>query len=371
MAGRVNLMGTAPIPMVAPILLETALIRKLRSEVAAMKTLLNESQMDDELTEGIREWYFLYAEALTTNRNTQAVYERFLGLMQKILIDPITHTPLDMDAVLGSDGRTYGKKQLRIYLSSLPPRSKEEPIRSPLNPNDVTPFTAEQTPHPIVSYFVRWLSLHGSLHLSEEVNKKFRELEIGDKLPKVPSSAAERIRLIMKENAERNRLIFEESKKRHSDIEVETKSMKGKVKELFKPVQDGIKDLAITSLDRINAIKENNKKQIKHLKEASKKLGDEIVVLEKRIGEVTTILATVDSGISETERENLQLELAGDKLEKSIKQRKQSWMDGFLGAAVMITACIVVNYLIPGGSSISGSFVPSSKKILFNVSIAI
>jgi hypothetical protein len=150
---------------------DTALRRRLQVELSRIADRLAEAHLDDEMTQQIRLWRDRFFSSLRSNADVVAIQEEFTGLLQELLVDPISQAPLDEEAVLGSDGRTYGAMSLTLYIHSAPEAFKG---RSPLDPQDPTPFSSYS--HPIVRHMTSWLKDHQALLHSEELERTYREL---------------------------------------------------------------------------------------------------------------------------------------------------------------------------------------------------
>lgn len=154
-------------------------IAKLKRELIEMGYALQQSGLRDTLTQDLVQWHANFLKAFHSKARDQAI-GLFTEQLKKILTNPIGYGPLDEDAVLGSDGRTYSKAFLRHFRCST-----EEPYRSrsPLDPHNAVPFRTQ--PHPVVRHLVQWLKKHGQYIAPAEEEKKGDELVEEKKEPPV------------------------------------------------------------------------------------------------------------------------------------------------------------------------------------------
>jgi hypothetical protein len=148
-----------------------ALRRQLRAELEGIERVLAESPFHDEKTELIRAWRQRFVEALRLVPNEEEVLQEYIPLMQRLLCNPGGRVPLDEDAVLGSDGRTYGQMYLDVYRASVAAAYRN---RSPVehnNPRELAP-----TPHPVVRHMIGWLRDHGALRFSAGLRARHAQL---------------------------------------------------------------------------------------------------------------------------------------------------------------------------------------------------
>jgi hypothetical protein len=130
---------------------ETANRRKIFSELAEINALhLRHAAFTDHMSRAIRQWTvdFLFALRARDENEVAPIYRE---MMQELLRDALTQTPLDENAILGSDGETYSSLSYAIYTQHAPEQLRQ---RSPLHPEQEG-FTVQ--PHPIARHMVRWL----------------------------------------------------------------------------------------------------------------------------------------------------------------------------------------------------------------------
>lgn len=184
--GRVEEAAAVALPIHVMPPPEGAFRRRIFAEIVRIETLLASSTLQDEMTQTIRnDWFEPFKETMKLNRlDPQAVFNEFVPLLQNILIDPIYGAPLDKKARLGSDGHTYGRMTLSVFLADIP---EEERRRIPVD------FTTES--HPIVKQMVKWLISHDRLLHDHEKEAAYRELVAQGRRPIIPTRESEEIRI--------------------------------------------------------------------------------------------------------------------------------------------------------------------------------
>lgn len=183
-------------PINNPAVIDTAIRRRLQAELTRIGDLIAETHFDDAMTRRIGAWRERFFNSLRLNINVEVIQAEFIGLLQEFLVDPSSQTPVDEEAILGSDGRTYSNMTITLYNHSAPEALRG---RSPLEPENAARFT--YVPHPIVRHMTRWLSDHGALLRSEETERRYRELM--DQIPPArQNDIVNRVRLI-RERAQR------------------------------------------------------------------------------------------------------------------------------------------------------------------------
>lgn len=187
-----------PITVSYPHLQSDSLRRSLSAELAGIRTQITQAGLHDAMTRTIDVWEKNFQKALRTGADPEPLLAVHIALLQSALRDPITNAPLDPEAVLGSDGHTYGRLSLSIYRHRTP---AEFHARSPLDPNQPD-FTT--VPHPVVQYMTRWLQDHHALLHSEELEREYLRI-LPPQPPASQPSTEERMARLRTERAERQR----------------------------------------------------------------------------------------------------------------------------------------------------------------------
>ena len=243
------------IPAVAPIdeVRETAFRRRIYVELQRLQDILIDNPMDDEMTESIRVWVGEFKSALLLRRvEAQIVFDEFVPLLQELLRDPIYHAPLDKKALLGSDGYTYGKITLTVYLASIP---EEERHRSPINgENPGNLFTTE--PHPFAREMVKWLEEHERLLHNLEMENAYQNLVAQGRVPVIPTRETERMRMMRERFLERRRRRQDRREGLLGQLDALRAERDREIQQLFGNIQNHIDQLHQNNQQRLAAIQE-------------------------------------------------------------------------------------------------------------------
>ena len=161
---------------------------KLLHELQNLQAKLDEyAELTDETTEALRRWasrfhYFLFISG-TRKFSEEELIASFVEILQQTLIDPLTQTPLDEGALLGTDGLTYGHHSLALFMNAIddPTYRHKHPL-DPLNPAEF--YTS---PHPVVPFFVHWLRERDVHHPSSIIEEQYATMINEGKDPFVPT----------------------------------------------------------------------------------------------------------------------------------------------------------------------------------------
>ena len=317
--------------------------------------LLLHSNFTDEISEAIRNWHASFTSFLR-NRDLQSEIERHIFLLQEILVDCKSLTPLDKGSVYGSDGKTYGLKSLSVYLSEVP---EEQRNKSPFNPSsDVIFFTM---PHPIVNHMVEWLERHDALLHSEDLERAYQILEDHHSVPSLPTFNTEVIQRVsapilqtqetviptqglLSQRIERVRAQMRENAFRELLQQIHENTERGLVR------TDETLTRMITGQEALNHAIEGTREQIQQLRTENRALEEQLSDVEQRI--------------TNAEAENKKLQMAINEAQKRNKKRKKRWMKelaktaGFIALGVLGTIAIQAA-LASAGVAGTGTVYPS------------
>lgn len=154
-------------PISSNALQATAQIRQLN----LLGTELDETSLEDELSEGIHRWQREFLKELQGGGDREEICRQRIDLLQMLLSDPLTGAPLDQEAFLGNDGKTYSKMAYAIHLLRMPEKYH---AFSPLDLQ--TPFSIHMDPHPSVAPALRWLAHQKVVFDSQVLCKEFVNL---------------------------------------------------------------------------------------------------------------------------------------------------------------------------------------------------
>ncbi len=202
MSSHLSISNHSPITTPIDEVRDTAFRRRIYVELSRMEGSLTSSTMRDEMTESLKVWQQQFKAAMRLRRlDARLIFDEFVLLLQELLRDPIYNAPLDKKAVLGSDGHTYGRMTLTVYLASIP---EEERHRFPIN-RENPELSFITVPHPIVKEMVKWLEEHGKLLRDLEKENAYHELVAQGTCPTFPTRETELIRAIRDTALQRRR----------------------------------------------------------------------------------------------------------------------------------------------------------------------
>ncbi len=204
----------SPVNPTEDLVRQTAIRRQLICELYTLREAISSSGFSDDMTRQLDEWHTNFSNALRSYSDERQVLSAYIGLLQNILRDPVTLAPLDKQAVLGSDGYTYGSLSLAVYKLGT---SEEYRKRSPMNPNN--PESLCTRPHPVVRSMLDWVEGHDALLYSKELEERYLQL-----IPQKHESTAERIEKYRAKKAEKDRIDELARRKQAVDISAEMES---------------------------------------------------------------------------------------------------------------------------------------------------
>lgn len=281
--------------------MQTAPRRELQLELSKMGQMLRQQVNPDEMTREIIDWHRRLIEALKKGE-AEAVLQRFIPLLQDILVDPISQAPLDEETYLGSDGNTYGHQTLVLHSLGVSQSLKE---RSPLDPDNPAIFTV--SPHHVARELVRWLQQHHALLRSEEHDRLFEQLIRQVHAPKPTGGRAERLRRIQ----ERQEAIKQERKEELGEFcQRIRQEVSQEVQRAFQPLQKRILEVGAKQAASITALA---KKDQKRLEIVENKLGNQYPIqqaqaFQQQLNHVQNMIEnTLEAQIAELEKGNHKL----------------------------------------------------------------
>ncbi len=323
-----------------PQLYETVMRRRVRAELTELKTIMRETHLQDEMTGTISIWAENFWEALLLNADDDEIFRGFSQLMQELLTDPFFGAPLDEEALLGSDGHTYGKKSHAVWEDRVEEMYKR---RSPMDPDD--PTFLDLRPHPVARYMVCWLQRYNLLQVSEDIERAYNEI--------IPRQRLARIERLRESKAARDRQRNERIAQNERDLNAEIET----ILEPLIEVRDLIRNNANELIERAEEIRENDSENIQVERDAIQRIDADITVIDLRNTQLIQRVNEVGELISETEKENAKLEIAINKTRKAIKKQRKGWVSGVLKTAVVVAACAAATWgvgaLVGGGVAIS------------------
>jgi hypothetical protein len=316
--------------------------RTFYKDVRWIGEILAASSLHDPLTEGIRIWHKEFTDAIQLKTiDKEKVLNQFLDKLEKILIVPLCNFPLDEEAMLGSDGHTYGRKFLCVHRFK-----SESPFnqRSPLRPDDPTPLTA--IPHEIARAMVCWLKRYRPHFSSELVEREYRQIP-QDKMPLFPEKPAKANPLQEK----LQRIVLEElaRKQEHEQRERELSQQRGQLEALIDQVvfkrltilqeQTAQKDAAMNG--RLNHVEGQVQIAVAVFKEKYDQIESNLNNLDHEIAGLKDQLKRVGEEIISAHTDNLRLQTGIKQTEKVIRDREKGALKEFFTGVAVMGACVL------------------------------
>jgi len=395
--------------LVPQVVRDTTIRRIIPADLRELLAVINSTGSQDAMTENLRNWQQRFLTAFQKYSDSAFVIKVFIGLLQEILLDPISHTPLDENAVLGSDGITYGSYSLALYIQSAP---KELKHRSPLSPTNPASFFT--IPHPVVPAFIKWLKKNNALQEPVELKQRYRMLAtqhppeetVASSAGRVPTTTCDkRIRHIQEIQARRNegkqrrvidndtpashpqqeetvipsaaatlptaqseriRRIRERQQQRNQEKDAQEKAFvqelqqlqqesAREVKQAFASVHQQVADTALEHMQRLDNLEAKDQADFDELLDAARQIEKEITQLENDTAELNKKIHSVKESISETERENACLQIAVNELRQAIKEQEKGWLGAVFGSLAAVGVCAFATWAVQGGMTAAGS----------------
>lgn len=171
-------------------------IRELKGRLLAIDMLL--ANRIEPLASQIKAWHESFKTALIPSVNLAQCEHGFLMRLQGILVDAILHRPLEEDCLLGSDGHTYGKKALTLYISGF-----DHQFAVYHAPNFALDHTLNVASHPFVPSLVVWLKEKNCFITDTALNDAYGRLQGLGPLPLLPTRQNQLVQRLMQQRIAR------------------------------------------------------------------------------------------------------------------------------------------------------------------------
>lgn len=348
---------------------DSALRRQINAELNEIRDQLHRFGHQDEMSQGIAHWHQSFVDAMRLNADAQHVLNEYIGLLQELLIDPISYTPLDEQALLGSDRRAYGRMSLCVFLNQVPPACRQ---RCPFSLEDSTSFTVR--PHDLVRHMTQWLKNHGALLRSSDLEETYRRAD------KSVLSAIEIPSLVdptfsNRNLDERRRRIIERLalREEHRDQQMRefSEQLSGTVRELNETIQNRFEAVHMQiqrnsegQSARLDQIEQRDQRQFEALQQAQEQLEREIEEIARQNRELEEQIARVDIQIELAERDNLRLQIAINQAREAIEKRNKNWLGPVLVTLAILGGCAASTWILQNiGSSLAITPLEAGAKI--------
>lgn len=316
--------------------------RTFFEDVSWIGEMLAASSLHDPLTEKIRHWHQNFTGSIQLKTiNKEKVLNQFLDKLEKILIVPLCNFPLDEEAMLGSDGHTYGRKFLCVH------RFKSESpfdLRSPLKPDDPAPLTT--VPHEIARSMVCWLKRYRTHFSSELVEREYSQIPV-DKMPLFPEKPAkanplqEKLNRIVQEQLARQ----QEHEQRERELSLQRNQLEALIDQVvFKRLailreETVQKDAAMNG--RLNHAEGQVQIAAAVFQQKFDQIESNLKNLDQEIPELKNQLNQVGEEIVSARADNLRLQIGIKETEKVIQNREKGALKEFFTGVAVMGACVL------------------------------
>ncbi len=317
--------------------------RALQAELAAVRNEIRYFNSNDEISREIDIWERNFTEALNVpNINAAAVLQAYIYLLQQILTDTITDTPLDDKALLGTDGRTYGYKHLCIHLNKV---SEHYRNRSPINPDSKDKFSTKE--HLLASYMIGWLARHNAKIESEEINRAFENLKPDQVQLIIPNEKNDRIRRVVEMQLQKDKEALRYESLRR-DIQQQHIVL---LDRLFIPFYERIQGFNTEVQGRLANIAERDTQECDQINKKLEQLAEEIRGDQEKIETLDARISYLGDEISEAGRNDLIIQRRIIEVDKAIKERKKNKWGTILKCVGMAAVCCVATWALSAALS--------------------
>lgn len=314
--------------------------RRVQSAVASLEEIVNRPKYEkDSMTESIRDWWRKFQKSLQSDPNVKRKELEYMILLAELLQNPLG--PLDEDSILGSDGYTYGRKQLCVHLN----RARgEDRFRSPLDPLNPGSFTT--TRHEIVCEMVIWLkrwlenfpydrsdpafSEIQRLVSNEEVDIAYERLKGQNQIPILPTVRSEAQRRIAQIKSKRDKEKLEEEQGEYASLLEEAlilqKESAAQIEEQIRKTRRVFQEIN----EKIEALSQRDQERLVQIQSQVNVLKEEINALDQQNRELDARQQELGARITELQQDDINLQKDINEVRIAIKKRNQKWIKDVL-----------------------------------------
>ncbi len=343
--------------------IETAERRRLLATLAGIGSQLQESRMNDPLSQSIADWHRQFVQEVRSSDNLDGMLGTYVTRMQGILRDAATDVPLDERALLGSDGRTYNFMSYHLYRHAARAELRE---RSPLELDNPARLTT--SPHYNAAFMIRWLQTHNALQRSPDLEHRYALIEPppipvqqptrlqAPTMAVAPQAAAaartqerrERLRRIEAMAAERARQDAEEDRALIEQFSQMTHRVEQIVEESFAPIHERVAAVGQRVFARADAIQREDAERMEEARCMVGRLESDVGELEYRNVVLDRSIESVSTEVTGGKRDNVQLERDINSARIAIRKRESSSIGGLLQSVAVIGACAFATWALAG-----------------------
>lgn len=304
----------------------------LQAELRAIGQEIERYQGQDEIANGIRLWYERFSRAVPIAADVPGTTRTYIELLQRILICPITGSPLDQRARLGNDGHTYSHQGLSLFLLLADARQRQH---SPLHPDLAGAFFTDR--HQLVEYMVQWLEDKNALLQNQNLNALFQQLIEEHGQPVIPT------RLGIALQARRARALEREQRPEawRQALEQEDRDLEGAAVRIFNRIDERI----LQTIARFDA-------RFAHLEDLDaallEQMRDRINTCQENLDALRTQGETLQGNVDRNNRSIDGIDEGAKTLEgqinevkQAIEERNMKWWEITIAVAIVVVIAAV------------------------------
>lgn len=323
----------------------------LIADLQNFKGLIESSRLQDEITLELKNWNDRFLDALQFHRNPDLVKEEFLTLLEEMLRDPF-NVPLRRDALLGSDGKTYSRQALSLYLHSTPEEERRSP---PLSTPQDPPVSFTTEAHPIVSKLIDWLEQQRPLPpLSEALENAYAELVAKNELPTIPTVQSEKIRSRRERRRQQNLEAKAKSERLAQNLAVIKQELAERVQQEFAPLHERVDAAAQTRLEQIAALSEKDKEKLDLVERRIEELHTGTQQLEEHNEGLRRRFVLTGQALQDVKVQDAKLAIAINDTRIAIRKRKEREARSTWTAIAVVGLCMVGGWALGSICSAAG-----------------
>lgn len=273
--------------------------RKIPGELAGIHKELDQSISHDKFNIRLKEWASKFSIAVRSNKDVEGVLKIFIGSLQEILADAISHDARDKRSII---------------------------------------------------QMCKWLERHNAL--SEPLRKHYHALMKQPQIPTVsaaPSSGnskMDKIRQILAEQAKK-----EDSQKSeaHKQMDQDLKKISDQFSKSSSEINQRANVFEKESVDKLNAREKVFKEEMDKIDARVDQFEKEIVELEARNKELEQGMKKLDQDINNVEQQDADLRKKIDETKKEIEQKKKKKeiLKKVAITVAIIAACALASWALP------------------------
>jgi hypothetical protein len=333
---------------------------QLFATLIEIENLFEIHALDDSTTNEIKEWHRLFKASLETTEDFLDTKSTFLDYLQELLVDPIYLSPLEEEAFLGSDGLTYSKKCLTLYLSSV---AEPYSFRSPKDPEKRAIFSVK--PHPTASPLVKWLKGMNRPSSTPEIDQLYLELSAQGKLKELPTEENLHILALNREFEEQelafDAIVREEKEKLQVILE--------NVKRSFNGLDEQIEENEEMYLKALKQLKKTDAKDLSAILKAINEMDKEQTHILNRSRAFENDIHKLESKIQSVYQMNAQLSQSIEQTRAAIKKRNSGFWGSVLNVISIVGAFYGAHIILQAVSGGVMSAAPSTTRFMIKAAI--